>query len=690
MATCYSTRCGIICGILLLYVCKAAMAQQPEESLPAVMANNLEQTTAGTDAVSEDDAQWQRLNALARHRISLNTADEATLQSLGLLTPLQISHFLQYRLVLGDLLSIYELQAIPGFEPEVIRRILPYVTVGNDLAPHYTMRDYLHKGDHAVLLRYAHPLEKAKGYQHTDSTQPAYMGSPDKLFIRYRYNFPRYSSWGVVMEKDAGEGLFKGAQQQGFDFYSAHLFIRNAGKIKALALGDYTVNLGQGLLSWQGQAYGKGASVMQIKREGEVLRPYTSPGEFYFFRGAAVTLQQRHWEVTAFGSWRKQDASTDTLMEELIAESVNSSGYHRTSAEVSRRGKVQAGTAGGNVRYVTHRWQLGGNVLWQRFTPALQQKIAPYNQFDFRGQQLVGGSIDYAGSWKNVHVFGEVAASDNGKLAIVQGLLTSIAPAADAALLYRYYDKAYQSFFAKGFGDSYRTGNEQGIYMGLTLKINNKCKLDTYADFFKFPWLKYRINAPAAGQEFFLSGSYALNKKMSWQCRYNYRQGAENILLPGNPVKVPEVVTATHLRMQWDWQLRKQFNTALRLEGSRYRTTAITQQGWMMYLDAAYHFSRLPFAISGRVSRFQTSSYDARIYATESSVLYENAVSQLYGRGWQYYANVKWKVNRRLSGWGRFHQSIYQDADQIGSGNDRINGNKKTIVQLQWQYLISK
>jgi Helix-hairpin-helix motif len=690
MATIYTACHRIICCGLLLCAWMQVNARQQEEPLPAVMENNLENETAGTESVSEDDAQWQQLNTLSRHKIQLNTADEATLQSIGLLTPLQISSFLQYRSLLGDLLSIYELQAVPGFEPDVIRRILPYVMVGNDLSPHYTLRDYLHKGDHIFLLRYGRPLEKAKGYLHTDSTLPAYRGSPEKLFMRYRYSFPRYISWGVVMEKDAGEAFFKGAQQQGFDFYSAHLFIRNYRKIKAFALGDYTVNLGQGLLNWQSQAYGKGASVMQVKREGEVLRPYTSPGEFYFFRGAAVTLQQQHWELTAFASARKQDGSTDTLMEEVMAASVISSGYHRTIAETDKRGQVQLWSAGANIRYTNHRWQLGGNVICHRYTPALQKEMALYNQFDFNGRQLSAGSVDYAGSWKNVHLFGEVAASDNGKLAIVQGLLTSVAPSADMALVYRYYDKAYQSLFAKGFGDGYRTANENGVYMAVTVKVNARCKLDAYADFFRFPWLKYRINDPSDGRDFFVQGSYVPNKKMTLLLRYNYRQSNENTLLADNPIKVPEQVTATHIRLQCNWQKSKQLSIKARLEYSNYQSAAGAQQGWMIYLDAGYHFKRWPFTVSGRLSRFQTSSYDSRIYAAESSVLYENAVSQLYGLGWQYYANVKWKANRRTSVWGRFHQTVYPGATQIGSGNDMIRGSKKTMLQLQLQYLISK
>ncbi|MGF6927659.1 hypothetical protein QFZ48_003159 [Chitinophaga sp. W2I13] len=689
MATIRSAICGITGCLLLLLGGRKAWARQQEETLPQAMENNLENEAAGTETVPEDDAQWQTLNALARHKIQLNTADEATLQSIGLLTPLQISQFLRYRALLGDLLSIYELQAVPGFEPDVILRVLPYVTVGDDLAPHYTLRDYTQKGDHSFLLRYARAAEKAKGYLHTDSTLPAYRGSPEKVFMRYRYSFPRYMSWGIVMEKDAGEAFFKGAQKQGFDFYSAHIFIRNYRKIKALALGDYAVSMGQGLLNWQGQAYGKGASVMQVKREGEVLRPYTSPGEFYFFRGAAVTLQQKRWELTAFASFRKQDASTDTLMDEVTAAGIISSGYHRTVTEAAKRGQVQQVSVGGNIRYQAARWQVGGNVTSHHLTPVLQKETAPYNQFDFNGNQLTAASIDYSGSWKNVHLFGEAAVSSNGKPAIVQGLLTSVAPAVDVAIAYRYYDKGYQSLYAKGFGDGYRTVNEQGIYTAVTLKITSRLKADAYADVFHFPWLKYRSNAPSYGKDFFVQGSYVPGKTMTLLLRYNYRQGAENVLLPENPVKVPAEVTSRHIRFQWSIKVNKQLDVKTRIEYSSYEVAGDMQQGWMIYQDASYRFIHLPVSIGGRVSRFQTSSYDSRIYATESSVLYENAVSQLYGEGWQYYLNIKWKVSRRLACWARCHQSRYPGQTRIGSGNDVVAGDKKTLLQFQLQYLIA-
>ena len=72
-----------------------------------------------------------------------------------------------------------------------------------------------------------------------------------------------------------------------------------------MAMGDYTVNLGQGLIQWQSLAFEKSPEVMAIKRQAPVLVPYRSAGEFYFNRGIGITLQKGRFETTAFASYKK-------------------------------------------------------------------------------------------------------------------------------------------------------------------------------------------------------------------------------------------------------------------------------------------------------------------------------------------------------------------------------------------------
>ena len=76
------------------------------------------------------------------------------------------------------------------------------------------------------------------------------------------------------------------------------------------------MNMGQGLILWQGLSFNKSSEVMGIKNQSTVLRPYSSAAEYYFNRGIGLTIRKGKIESTVFGSMRKLDG--------------NSSGYHRT------------------------------------------------------------------------------------------------------------------------------------------------------------------------------------------------------------------------------------------------------------------------------------------------------------------------------------------------------------------------
>jgi hypothetical protein len=642
-----------IACLLLLY----GQCTYGRQSLNAAAENQLENLAS---VIPEDDVYQH-------HRISLNTADSTALQALGLLTPLQINHFLRYRQLLGNLLSIYELQAIPGFDMAVIRSILPYVQVGEDLQPHYSLRDYAHKGDHSILLRYGRELELSRGY----STKH-YLGSPDKLLLRYRYNFPRYMSWGMLMEKDAGE-------RSVFDFYSAHIFVKNYKHIKALALGDFTVNMGQGLINWQSLAFGKGPAVMQIKREADLLRPYASAGEFYFYRGAGITLRQGNWEGTAFISLRRADGSTDTS----YITSPGSTGYHRSSTEMEKKNTQQQFTTGANLSLLKRQWHAGINIIRHQFSVPMQKEAAPYNLFTFAGTQLLNASVDYAATWKNLHFFGEMAMSDNYKMAMVHGVLATVAKNADLSLLYRNYSREYQSMYANAFGEYYKPVNEHGLYTAVSLKITPRLTLNAFADVFGFPWLQYRMNAPGHGKETLLALTWAPDKHTEAYIRYSYSGKQQKATAGDEFIRWPVLKERRNWRCQTTMLLREGLTLKTRVEVNSYEK----EQGFMVFMDMVYKLPGKPFQLSGRYTKFMTGGTETRMYIAATGILYEYALSQLYGKGYQYQLCTRWRIMPRLSLWGRFQQVIYPGISTTGSGWDQVKGNKNSTIQVQIEQL---
>jgi len=531
-------------------------------------------------------------------------------------------------------------------------------------------------------------LEHARGYQRTDTLPPHYAGTPDQLLLRYRYSFPRYASWGITMEKDAGEQFFKGAQQHGFDFYSVHFFLRDYKKIKVLALGDFTVNMGQGLIQWQSPAFGKSAMVMQLKREGEVLRPYVSAGEALFFRGAGITLQQDCWQLTGFGSLRQLDGSTGNEDSLDYVSALVTSGYHRSVAEAAKKGVLRQTSVGGNVVFDNGNWRIGLNVIQHHFSSPLRKGEKPYQLFALDGDQFLNVSLDYSGNWKQLHSFGEIAADEDGNIATVNGILASVAPRVDVALLYRHYSSAYRSLYGNAFGNNARPQNESGWYTALSLRITPRIRWEGYADLFSFPWLKYRVHAPSAGRELQMALTYTPDKQTEVFIRYKYTNGMENTS-SANTYIPPLALISKH---GWRWQvampLGLQWKLRSRLELNRYAKAGVKQQGWLCYHELQYRFADYPFNVSARITWFGTGDSGSTVYAMESGMGAGYSVQQFNGEGWQYNMSLKWKVNRRMSCWLRWNRILYRNVAAIGSGWDAIDGAGKTTVQLQIQLLL--
>ena len=202
-------------------------------------------------------------------------------------------------------------------------------------------------GSHDLTLRYARLLQQQKGFK--DLSGSRYLGTAEKLLLRYRYSFQEIVSAGMVMEKDAGERLFN--RNSGMDHLSAHLALFKLGRIKKLVLGDYSLQFGQGLTLWSGFAFGKGPDVTSVAAKDLGLKPYTSANESVFFRGAATTINLiKNIDLTTFVSFRKLDASLKILPDgNFTLSNINSSGLHRTQTELKNRKSLNTASLWGHL-----------------------------------------------------------------------------------------------------------------------------------------------------------------------------------------------------------------------------------------------------------------------------------------------------------------------------------------------------
>lgn len=682
--------------IFILCFCSLGVfAQTPETPVSSTVEQQLENITENSeDAETEDDSYLQLLAEYGRHPINLNSADASTLQELKLLSPMQVQYLLSYRSYLGKFLSLYEIQAIPGFDLTTIQKIRPYVTVEDNVNLLGAVKTRLSNGTHSILGRVTQVIEKSKGYK-LDSTQATnyYPGSPQRLFVRYKYNFKNLLQYGVVAEKDPGEEFFKGSQKRGFDYYSAHFFLRNAGMVKALALGDYTVNLGQGLTQWMNLAFKKGPDILAVKRQSAVLRPYNSAGEINFHRGAAVTIGKKNWEVTLFGSYKKLDANfvaadTNLLTEDYVS-SFQTSGYHRTKSEITDKGVQRQLAFGGNVGYKIKGFDLGLNAVQYSFKYPLEKQKEPYNLYALSGKSFGNYSFDYGYTWKNMHFFGEAASTNKKYLAFVQGLLLSVANNVDMSFLYRNISRGYQALYTSAFTENTFPTNEKGFFSGISIRPNNAWRIDAYADIFRFPWLKYQVNSPTTGKEYMVQLSYRPNKIFDIYSRFRSESKAYNYS-GGEPVLNPVIPQS---RQNWRTQMSVKLNSTFTLRG---RTEMVwfdkngpeAENGFTIYTDLLYKPMMKPISGNIRLQYFETEGYNSRLYAYENDVLYSYSIPVFYDKGYRYYLNINYDINKKISLWVKWAQTIYPGRKTVGSGLDEIQNNHKTEVKLQLRYLL--
>lgn len=644
------------------------------------------------------NALFEALEHYRTYPLDLNRAGETQLRELRLLDDRQIAALLRYRQQAGPLIALYELQAVPGFDLETIRRLLPFVTIDGDLQDFQVPLPRLfRKGKNELFLRWQRILEAQRGYQPPPpGTSPArYRGDPNYLYLRFRHRYSNRLSAGFTAEKDRGEEFFGGSNPQGFDFYSAHLYLRDYWRrLRTLAIGDFNVSFGQGLLLFSGFGAGKGSATTAIKRSGRPITPYASVNEAAFMRGAAATLAfGRHFEVTAFASSRRRDgnlAEADSSRSGGPLSSITSlgsSGLHRTPGEIEDERVLRQRSAGGRLYYRGRRGHLAFNLLYEQLDRELRPRPHLYNHFYFRGTSLLNGSLDYAAIHQNLHFFGETALDGDGSIATLNGLLIGLDRRADLALLFRHYPRHYTALNANPFGESSGGRNETGLYLGLEVRPARRWTLNAYFDAWRHPWLRFNADAPSRGWEFRSRLTYSRKRRLraylelrdEWKERNApHPAGPNDRLIPHRLLQV-RLHVAYHLSRSLELRNRLDWGFAYNaVEGRRY--------GVVLLQDILFRPMDFPLSFTTRFALFDTGDYDIRFYHYENNLLYTFSIPPYYERGTRFYLNLRYRPTPALTLELRFAQTFRAGQPGIGSGLEAIDGSVRTELSAQVKY----
>lgn len=669
-----------------------------DESTPIQLIEDFIQSN-GEDVDFDFNTLFESLEYYAEKPLNINKANREELEELRLLSTIQINNLLDHRAKLGDLISLYELQSIPRFDLQAIQRILPYVTVSGGLDDYrVSIPKMVVKGKNELFLRWRRTLEAQRGYNPTLTDillNRSYRGDENKYYARFKHSYEKHLTFGFTAEKDEGEEFFKGSNKQGFDFYSAHFALKNINEVlKDLVIGDFNINFGQGLMLFTGFGSGKGSDVMNIKRSERSVKAYSSVNEVRFMRGIASRLDfGDHFQLTTFASLRKRDAnlgtpdSTDLENDIRFVTSLQTSGFHRTAAEISDENAIQQIAVGGSLKYVTENGHIALNTLFTKLDKALERNIQPYNQFFFSGDQLINLGIDYGYIFQNFNFFGETAMSDNGKIATLNGLLIGLDRKIDLSILHRYFPKDYQAIDADPFAETGGARNENGLYLGLEIRPANHWKLNTYFDLYQHPWLRFRADAPSRGYDFLSRLTYFQKRKLEVYLQVRYESKEENA--PENVEKTNFLVDRQlfQARLQIGNKISKNLELKSRVDfGFADDGVNPTEKGFSILQDVVFKPTGFPLSVTGRFAIFDTDGFNVRFYHYENDLLYSFSIPSYYNRGTRFYINLRYKGVRNLTLEARFAQTYWADQDSFGSGLQEINGQTRSEVKAQIKY----
>ena len=578
-----------LCFLLALLSHNYIYAQP--DSISYVFQDAIENAVAANDDNAFDyDTEFESLQDFIRHPININKAVQSDFEQLKLLSNDQISAILKHRNQQGLYFTLYELQSV--LDLNTIQRILPFITVDNDLDDYQLpLNQWFKRGKNDVFVRLDRRLEKSKGYKKSENgsnTEGSYLGNANKLYTRYRYSFGNKLSYGITLEKDAGERL-----NPQLDFVSFHFQINNMYKgLKALCLGDYSVSLGQGLIHENGFSLGKSAMVLSVEKNAPPIKRYSSSNEANFLRGAAAhfdlsslfgekrssaSARHENTEGVLFASYRQRDGNivnridAQSVDDTLAISALQTVGLHRTNVEIEDKNAVNLLTFGGRILRTTKRGSIALNTVFNQFDKAIQPRDEPYNRHVFKGKSLLNISTDYKWTYQNVHLFGETALSDNLAYATLNGLLLGLDKRLSFSALHRFFSLKYQALNAQPFSESSKINDENGVYVGLEYKLSKRFTMSAYADFWQHQWWRFRVDAPSNGHEYFIKSAFRFKNTEGYvQVRTKTKQ--ENATRADSS-KVNQIMdkTKTQIRFHFQNKLSKNLTLRNRLELSAYQ-----------------------------------------------------------------------------------------------------------------------
>lgn len=644
-----------------------------QNTTTSLYEENLEQLSMNDGEELNWEDELEELSRRLQEPVNINIATKQQLEQFPFLTDVQIENLLAFVYIHGQMQTVYELQLVEGMDKRTIELLLPFICVQpvEDKPGYPSLKTILKYGKQEMLTRLDVPFYTRKGYEES------YLGPSIYHSLRYNFHYGEYLQAGIAGEKDAGEPFFALHDGKGYDYYSYYFVLKNLGRLKTLALGNYRLSFGQGLVMSTDFRLGKTFSMSTSEYRTGGIRKQGSTDEYNYFRGAAATVGMLpSLNFSAFYSHR----SMDGVVEDGAITSIAKTGLHRTEKEADKVNAFTLQLMGGNVTYEKNSLKVGVTGIYYFFNRPYEPDLKKYAKYYLHGNHFYNLGIDYKYRLGRLTWIGEGAVGKKG-YALLNQLKYNLSSDYRLLLIHRYYSYNYWSFFGRSFGESSTPQNENGWYLAAEATPFAHWKFFSSLDLFSFPWWKYRISKASQGVDAMFQAVYSPRRNMSMYLNYRYKQKERDVSGTAGKIISPIFQHRFRYRLTYTPGIWK-FQTTL--DYNHFHSQGEEQsQGYQCTQSCAYSFPHFPLSVSVQGTYFYTDDYDSRVYAYEKGLLYTFYTPSFYGQGFRYSAHLRYDLNKTWMLLVKFGQTIYQDRESIGSGNDLILGNKKADLQMQ-------
>lgn len=672
----YVKTCVLVLILLLWFTFSVSAQEIMNETVRSNWEETLEQLITDQE---EDGYNWdneiEELYERIQEPLNLNTITKEQLEQFPFLTGLQIENILAYIYIHGQMKTIYELQLIEEMDRQTIQYLLPFVTVREvykkESLP--TLKNIISYGKNEILTRLDIPFYRRKGYD------TSYLGPSIYNSLRYSFRYKDKVYAGITAEKDAGEPMFALHNRKGYDYYSFYFYIRNIRKLKALAVGNYRLSFGQGLVMSNDFIMGKSTTMSSMITRKNNIKKHSSTDEYNYFRGVAGAVQFNRFVLSAFYSHR----SLDGVVKDGKITSIYKTGLHRTQKEADKIGMITMQMAGGNLEYSKNNLRIGLTGIYYFFDRPYTPQIREYSKYNLHGNYFHNIGANYKYRWQRFTFLGETAIDKNRNIATLNAINYSYRQTYKVMLLHRYYSYNYWNMFARSFSEGGYVQNENGWYMAVEANPVRYWKFFLSADFFSFPWWKYLVDAPSSGYDLSAKATYQPNQKLNMFLRYRFKKRDKNYT-DENKVKDVRPLYYHRIRYQMNYSLSANISLRSVIDYNRIYPEGVAASEGLQFIQAtSYTFSTFPLRFECQASYFKTDDYASRVYAYEKGLLYTFYTPSFYGKGYRLSAFLRYDFNKNWMVIAKYGHTSYFDRDQIGSGNDLIDSSIKQDLQLQ-------